>query len=238
MSRSCSPITPSGGPGSWPTDPARSRGRHVNLDVFVSGRDEVQRSVLAGLGFRISGHYASLIRPDFASIPDLPLPDGLEVRPIDPADRAMHRRVYDAAARAFADSTGEEKPSEAKFDEFVSDPSFAPALWQVAFDGDRIAGQILNYLGDVEPDGTRIGFTENISVQPEHRRRGLARALLARSLRVVRDAGATCAGPRRRSSESEPGRRPLREHGLPDRVRGLSVLARPDRPCSETTIGR
>ena len=176
------------------TDPAISRGRLASLVVFVTGRDEVQRSVLAGLGFRITGHYASLIRPDFASIPDLPLPDGLEVRPIDPADRAMHRRAYDAAARAFADSHGEEKPSEAKFDEFVNDPSFAPALWQVAFAGERIAGQILNYLGDVEPDGTRIGWTENISVQPEHRRRGLARALLARSLRVVRDAGATCAG--------------------------------------------
>jgi len=175
-------------------EPGRVRGRPVSLVVFVTGRDEIQRSVLAGLGFRITGHSASLIRPDLHAIPDLPLPDGLEIRPIDPADRAMHRRVYDAAVRAFADSHGEEKPSDAKFDEFVTDPSFAPRLWQVAFDGDRIAGQILNYLGDLEPDGTRIGWTENISVQPEHRRRGLARALLARSLAVVRDAGATCAG--------------------------------------------
>lgn len=175
-------------------DPARARGRRARLVVFVSGRDEVQRSVLSGLGFRITGHGAQLIRPDFASIPELPLPDGLEIRPIDPTDRVMHRRVYDASARAFADSLGEEKPTETKFDEFVNDPLFAPALWQVAFDGDRIAGQILNYLGDPEADGTRIGWTEGISVQPEHRRRGLARALLARSLHVVRDAGATCAG--------------------------------------------
>ncbi|HET9435742.1 MAG TPA: GNAT family N-acetyltransferase [Candidatus Limnocylindrales bacterium] len=175
-------------------DPAVTGGRQANLVVFVSGRDEVQRSVLEGLGFQVAGHFAGLIRPNFESIPDLPLPDGLEVRPIDPADRTMHRRVYDASVRAFADSRGEEKPSDAKFDEFVNDPSFAPHLWQVAFDGDRIAGQILNYLGDAEEDGTRIGWTEGISVQPEHRRRGLARALLARSLRVVRDAGATCAG--------------------------------------------
>jgi len=175
-------------------DPGRARGRRARLVVFVSGRDEVQRSVLSGLGFRITGHGAQLIRPDFASIPELPLPDGLEIRPIDPADRVMHRRVYDASARAFADSLGEEKPTETKFDEFVSDPLFAPVLWQVAFDGDQIAGQILNYLGDPEADGTRIGWTEGISVQPEYRRRGLARALLARSLRVVRDAGATCAG--------------------------------------------
>ena len=174
-------------------DLALTRGRPVDLVVFVSGRDEVQRSVLTGLGFRISGHHAGLTRPDFADIPDLPLPDGLEVRLIHPADRVMHRRIYDAAARAFSDSAGEEKPTDAKFDEFVSDPSFAPELWQVAFDRDRIAGQILNYLGPLESDETRIGWTEGISVQPEYRRRGLARSLLARSIRVVRDAGATCA---------------------------------------------
>jgi mycothiol synthase len=175
-------------------DHALTRGRRANLAVFVSGRDEVQRAVLASLGFRIVGHFAQLIRPDFDGVPDVPLPDGLEVRPIDPADRAMHRRIWDAAARAFADSPGEQKPTEAKYQEFLADPSFAPQLWQVAFDGDRIAGQILNYMGPSEPDGTRIGWTEAISVQREHRRRGLARALLARSIRVVRDAGATCAG--------------------------------------------
>ena len=175
-------------------DSVRARDRSANLVVFVSGRDAVQRSVLSALGFRRIGHGAQLIRPDFSAIPDLPLPVGLEVRPIDPADLAMHRRVWEASARAFADSLGEEKPTEAKYDEFLNDPSFAPHLWQVAFDGDRIAGQILNYMGDPEADGTRIGWTEGISVQPEYRRRGLARALLARSIRTVRDAGATCAG--------------------------------------------
>jgi ribosomal protein S18 acetylase RimI-like enzyme len=180
--------------GELNADPAVTGGRRANLVVFVSGRDEVQRTVLAGLGFRVSGHGAQLIRPDFTGIPELPLPDDLEVRLVDPADRVMHRRVWDAAARAFADYVGEQKPSEARYDEFLSDPLFAPHLWQVAFDVDRIAGQILNYLGPVEQDGARIGWTEGISVQPEYRRRGLARALLARSLRVVRDAGATCAG--------------------------------------------
>jgi ribosomal protein S18 acetylase RimI-like enzyme len=175
-------------------NPARLRGRSINLVVFVSGRDEAQRSVLAGLGFRVTGHGAQLIRPDLEAIPDVPLPAPFEVRPIDPADRATHRRVWEASATGFADSAGEEKPTEDKYEEFLGDPSLSPQLWQVAFDGDRIAGQILNYIGDPEPDGTRIGWTEAISVQPEYRRRGLARALLARSLRTVRDAGATCAG--------------------------------------------
>ena len=106
----------------------------------------------------------------------------------------MHRRVFDASARAFADSHGEAAATDAQFDEFLNDPRFDPRLWRVAFHGDELAGQILSYMGEPEPDGSRIGFTEGISVQAEYRRRGLARALLADSLRAVRDAGATRAG--------------------------------------------
>lgn len=166
----------------------------IVLAVFSEGRDREQRDVLERRGFRRTRHHAGLIRPDFEGVPELPIPAPFEVRPIDPADRAMHRRVYDASVRAFADTYGEEAPSEARFDEWASGEEFDPTLWRVAFDGHRIAGQILNYLGPVEPDGTRVGWTEGISVQPEYRRRGLARALLALSLRTVRDAGATCAG--------------------------------------------
>jgi ribosomal protein S18 acetylase RimI-like enzyme len=101
--------------------------------------------------------------------------------------------VWEASARAFADTWGEELPSEARYAAWVASESFDPPLWRVAFHGDEIAGEILNYLGEPEPDGSRIGFTEGISVQAEFRRRGLARALLAASLRAVRDAGATKA---------------------------------------------
>ena len=84
--------------------------------------------------------------------------------------------------------------TERAYQAWRSSPAFDPSLWRVAFHGDEIAGQILNYLGEPRPDGSRLGFTEAISVQPAHRRRGLARALLAASLRAVRDAGATLAG--------------------------------------------
>lgn len=172
----------------------RGRADPIDLAVFTEGRDTVQREVLERTGFRRTRHFAGLIRPDFEDIPEKPVPAPFEVRPIDPSDRAMHRRVYDAAVRAFAGTYGEEAPSEARFDEWVKSEEFDPALWRVAFDGDRIAGQILNYLGPLESDGTQVGWTESISVQPEYRRRGLARALLALSIRTVRDAGATCAG--------------------------------------------
>ena len=161
---------------------------------YVTGREPGQTRVLEARGLRRVRRGAQLIRPDLHGIPDLPIPSPLEVRPIGPTDRAMHRRVFEADARAFADSYGQEAPTEAGFDEFIHLPTFDPTLWRVAFDGDVIAGQILSYMGAVSPDGTRVGWTEAISVQPEYRRRGLARALLAESLRAVRDAGATSAG--------------------------------------------
>lgn len=171
-------------------------GRDATTEVifYVTERDEAQAALLRSLGLTVVRSAAQLVRPDLEGIPEAPLPDGLIIRPIDPADRAMHRRVFEAGARAFADSYGETAPSEAAFLEFIGIPGFDPRLWRVAFDGDTIAGQVLSYMGDPEPDGSRIGWTEAISVQPEYWRRGLARALLAASLRAVRDAGATSAG--------------------------------------------
>jgi ribosomal protein S18 acetylase RimI-like enzyme len=161
--------------------------------VFVTGHDEGQRTLLVSRGFAIARRYAQLVRPSLDDIPDMPLPVPFEIRPIPPGDRAMHRRVFEADARAFADSHGQEAVSDAQWDAFIGQPSFDPTLWRVAFDGDAIAGQILNFMAEPAEDGTRLGMTEAISVQPEYRRRGLARALLAQSLRAVRDAGATAA---------------------------------------------
>ncbi len=173
--------------------PEIGRDGPTSAAVFVGGRDADLIRIVEHLGFRRVRRYAQLARPSLDDIPDLPLPSPLAIRPIDPGDRTMHRRVYEADARAFADSYGEIAPSELGFASFIGAPSFSPSLWRVAFDGDTIAGQILNYLGDRHSDGTRIGWTESITVQPEYRRRGLARALLAESLRTVRDAGATTA---------------------------------------------
>ena len=161
---------------------------------FAIGKDPGQRRRLESRGFALTRRYAQLVRPTLDDIPDLPIPSPFEVRHIDPLDRAMHRRVFEADARAFADSYGQEATSEALWAAFIESPNFDPTLWRVAFDGEAIAGQILNFMDEVQADGTRLGMTEAISVQPEYRRRGLARALLAASLRAVRDAGATSAG--------------------------------------------
>ena len=167
--------------------------RSVLVKVGVKERHPALREAAEALGFRQTRSGAQLIRPTVDDVPDIPLPDGIEVRPIAADDRAMHRRVYEAGKRAFADTYGEEAASDAEFEQFMGGPTFDPTLWQVAFHGDEIAGQILNFMEEERTDDDWIGWTEGISVQPEFRRRGLARALLARSIRRVAQAGATRA---------------------------------------------
>jgi mycothiol synthase len=164
------------------------------LRMWIFDRANHEQAAAEAAGLRRVRAGAQMIRPTLDDIPDVPLPAGYEIRPIEARDEAMLRRVWEADGRAFADTWGHEAPTERGYQSWRSGPSFDPSLWRVAFHGDEVAGQILNHLGEPEPGGGRVGFTEAISVQPEHRRRGLARALLAASLRAVRDAGATRAG--------------------------------------------
>lgn len=163
--------------------------------AYAYGTDSGARVLLETAGYAIVRRFCELNRDDFVGIPDLPLPDGFVVRPIDRADGALLRRVWDAGAEAFAEHWGEAATDsdDEQFAAFLASPSFQPELWQVAFAGDEVAGHILNYLDPPDDDGARTGWTESIAVRKPYRRRGLARALLARSLATVRDAGATRA---------------------------------------------
>lgn len=159
---------------------------------FSFAQDVGARILLEANGYSIDRRESEMVRPGFEGIPDLPLPDGLEIRPIDPADSAMIRRVFEAGSEIFRAHWGDNDESEDAFEAFIGGPEFNPRLWRVAFDGDEIAGHILNYL-EPRPDGAVVGWTESIGVRRPYRRRGLARALLAESLRTVRDAGADYA---------------------------------------------
>jgi mycothiol synthase len=173
--------------------PARGLERTSSLHMWIDEHALAERRAVEAAGLRQVRAGAQMVRPSLDDIPEVPLPAGYEIRPIAADDEAMHRRVWEADGRAFADSWGHEAPTERAYQSWRRSSSFDPPLWRVAFHGDDIAGQILNYLGEPDAEGARIGVTEPISVQPEHRRRGLARALLAASLRAVRDAGATRA---------------------------------------------
>ena len=62
----------------------------------------------------------------------------------------------------------------------------------VAWLGDTPAACLTNFI-EPAPDGSIRGYLESLATHPGHRRRGLGRAAMAESLRLLREAGATSA---------------------------------------------
>jgi mycothiol synthase len=121
-------------------------------------------------------------------IDDVPMPQGLETRPVTPD---QHRRIWDADEEAFRDHWEASVRGEADFVRFFDNPDIDTSMWQVAWDGDEVAGSVVNgiYPGENAALGVEIGWLDHVSVRRPWRGRGLAGALIARSLRVLRDRG-------------------------------------------------
>ncbi len=142
-------------------------------------------------GYEAFRRFHSMVRPDLDDIPEWSMPAGIEIRPI-PDDRDAMRRVFLADGEAFRDHFGWVDDSEEAFLSFVEDPSTDPALWLVAFDGDAIASGVLNGIHTLE-DGTRQGWLDSVFTRRPWRQRGLARALIVRSLVLLREQGLDAA---------------------------------------------
>jgi mycothiol synthase len=141
-------------------------------------------------GYEIAGYGIMMTRDLTQPIPDLPLPEGIEVRPVRPED---HHRIWDADSEAFQDHRDPATRTEADFDRWFTIPSLDTSLWEVAWDGDEVVGSVMNFVFREENEraGWSRGWLEHISVRRPWRKRGIAAALVARSLRRLRDMGLT-----------------------------------------------
>ncbi|HEX5578060.1 MAG TPA: GNAT family N-acetyltransferase [Candidatus Limnocylindria bacterium] len=148
--------------------------------------------LLQSEGFVAVRWFFEMLRANLDDIADLPMPDGLEVRPVLPEH---HRRIWAADIEAFRDHWGASEESEEAFQRFFGPPDFRPELWRVAWEGEEVAGVVMNRILTTfnEQTGERRGLLAGVSVRRPWRRRGLARALVAESLRALRDAGMTSA---------------------------------------------
>ena len=133
--------------------------------------------------------WADMVRSLVGELPDVPpMPDGLEVRPV--AAEEAHR-IWEADQEAFRDHWGGWDPSEASFRRWVESPEFQPDLMVVAWDGDEIAGAVLNaiYTEENRELGINRAWLDSVFTRRPWRRRGLARALIVRSLHLLRGLG-------------------------------------------------
>lgn len=159
-------------------------------DVDVSDTQKGLEELINSEGYAPVRHWYEMVRPDLENIPEVPMPEGLEVRPVKPEDM---RTIWEAEVEAFRDHWGASVPDEADFRSWLNEPISQPELWQVAWDGDQVAGMVRNYINEAENKkfGRKRGYVENISTRRPWRKRGLASALIARSFKMHKDLGMT-----------------------------------------------
>jgi mycothiol synthase len=160
---------------------------------FTSDRETGTTAMLEQAGYRVVRYGFEMARSLAESIPDLSLPAGVEVRPVAPA---QYRQLYAALNEAFRDHWGHSESTEEDYQRFVNGPHFQPQLWQVAWAGDEVAGMVLNFIDrEYNEEFKRLrGWTDPICVRRPWRKQGLAKALIARSLHLLKEQGMTEAG--------------------------------------------
>ena len=152
------------------------------------------RDILIQEGYKPTWHLFEMVRPNLDDVPDIPLPEGATVRPIKEED---YRKVWDASKKVFRGQPwgSDEMWDEAHYEQWLSSPTFNPDLWQIAWDGNEIVGSVQSFIDEDENRelGRSRGHTERIFVAPSWRGKGLAKSLIARSLRLLKEQGMTDA---------------------------------------------
>ena len=130
-----------------------------------------------------------MLRP-LESIPAQELPVGIKVRPVQPehyrsiweAQKEVHKELFETVAENWTDGN---------YKAWLKNPSHTPHLWQVAWDGNQVAGMVLARINEAENRelDRKRGYTEHIFVRKPWRRCGLASALMIQSLRALKMQG-------------------------------------------------
>jgi ribosomal protein S18 acetylase RimI-like enzyme len=185
------------------TTPQISRARYphapVELHVDVNDGNEGKRALFSREGFVSQRWFFGMRRPLDGELPPVRVPDGYRVEPFD-ADR------HDEAARqvrnaSFVDHWGSSQmPPDAWKQWFTGTRAFRPDLSFVAVahgtPGDELAAILLSqyYEADTVATGRSEAWISTIGTRREHRRRGVAGALLAAALRQAQQSGFAQAG--------------------------------------------
>jgi GNAT superfamily N-acetyltransferase len=152
--------------------------------TMVDAADRAAVDGLTGAGFatvRVEDRYSIPVRPV-----DAATPEGLRV--ISAADTELELLMeLDCALREdVPGSTGWQPDTEWFREQTYDSPYFDPRTYLIALDGERYIGLVRVWNGPKPLP--RLGL---IGVLPEHRRRGLARALIAHAFEVLSARGAT-----------------------------------------------
>jgi GNAT superfamily N-acetyltransferase len=159
------------------------------LQTYSSDRKPRFNQLLESMGYQRTRYFFEMSRP-LEDIPEAELPKDVEVRPVMKADI---RKIWDASIEAFRDHWGFAEPKEEDFIGYQESKYFQPDLWQVAWHGDQVVGSVMNYI-DHDYNGKyhkKRGWTEEITTHRDWRRKGIAGALIVRSMHMHKNLGMT-----------------------------------------------
>ncbi len=165
-------------------------GRRGWLSTFLFNGDVEGHAAFERTGMRSSGSARTCSGRTSSDLPPVVVPDGYVLR--TPAAEELPA-VHAMNLEAFRDHWGEpEDQGEDSLGEWIEDPRFALDLVAVAWHAGQPACMVGGML-EPQADGSIRGYVSSVGTQPQHRRRGLARAMLTEVLHRLRDAGATSA---------------------------------------------
>ena len=164
----------------------------IGEDLYTTARDTDEQSLdrLARLGFtqnRRESYYLIPTDPAATGLDTAPEPEGIVIISAADADEDQLRVLDDALRQDVPGTAGWRwDPGDFREETFDSE-QFDPATYLVAMDTDSCdhVGLIRVW---VNPGRPRLGL---VGVVSPYRRRGLARALLARAFRVLHERGQT-----------------------------------------------
>ena len=147
---------------------------HRGPFCFGGNADENQtshRALLLSQGYQIAFTNVWMDRETLNDLPELPLPPGVEWRAVQESEIPQ---IFAALTQVLWDTNPD----------YVQESHCDPALWCVAWAGDRIAGVAIHHIEDLTV------HTPWLAVMPEFRRQGIGAALLVEGLTRTRRRGA------------------------------------------------
>jgi mycothiol synthase len=157
--------------------PAEGR-RLFGANASSTERDTT--ALLRNAGYSPVFSLVEMALEDLHRLPELSMPAGFTLRPAMPE---QYRAIWASIQEAYSASTEHQVATESEYRAYFGKPNLDPTLWQVAWDGEQLAGQVLCEILKGR------GEVAEVSVRGPWRGRGLARALLVRGLHALRERG-------------------------------------------------
>lgn len=179
---------------AWQHDQALRRLAEVDsplpgvVKAYAEGSNDDAAALFERRGLQVERWFSTMERDLTAPADERPAPDDITLVPYT-ADRALD--VLEARNDAFRDHWGSLPSQREGWLKFVEGPFLRPDLSTLALDGDRVVALCLASVNEDDWDalGASHAYIDLIGVVRSHRGRGLAPAVIARSLRAAADAG-------------------------------------------------